>query len=562
MTTALLTVVLVIVGIGGLFFNLVSLWFVCRWLRLPQQSWRRCSMTVAAMLCVNVACSAGLLAVTAFNSSAGILRNADWAWPLGNLVLMWLVVKRVHGGTPARSAAALAMVTGMSIAVSLPMAIAFRTFLAEAFVVPTGAMAVTILGAHADVSCANCGYTFPITMSERVGRPFYSRYGESRIKRAVCPLCGDTQELDETAAIQNGDRILADKISQITRWDNIVFRFPKDPRFNYVKRVVGMPFEEIAIEDGDLFANGRRLRKHPVAVADDLWILVHDTNFRPQRDSGIGWRAETATEQLWAEGGWTFNATDGTATLAFKGQIRDDLSYNVFDDWRVSGSDDVDSIPPPSQYVPVSFPVGDVRVDVWPVGFKGSGRLTFRWAFTGTTITAKVDAAGNAQLDISSQTDASLARTVTGTLPMPRLKEIPWSFVVRDGWACMVAGGELVVEARVSADDAGGMAQPSDLPEPVQLSLSVSDCSGTISRIVVLRDVYYRTPAEMDFPPMRSSEASRWTYQLKSDEYLTLGDNSSQSKDSRFWGSVPKDNIIGVVECIYWPPGRMRAFRN
>jgi signal peptidase I len=40
-------------------------------------------------------------------------------------------------------------------------------------------------------------------------------------------------------------------------------------------------------------------------------------------------------------------------------------------------------------------------------------------------------------------------------------------------------------------------------------------------------------------------------------EYLMLGDNRSSSCDSRRWGTVPRDNLIGPVFAIYWPPGRI-----
>lgn len=39
---------------------------------------------------------------------------------------------------------------------------------------------------------------------------------------------------------------------------------------------------------------------------------------------------------------------------------------------------------------------------------------------------------------------------------------------------------------------------------------------------------------------------------------FVLGDNSSSSSDSRFWGFVPKKNIIGKAEFIYWPLNRIR----
>ena len=40
-------------------------------------------------------------------------------------------------------------------------------------------------------------------------------------------------------------------------------------------------------------------------------------------------------------------------------------------------------------------------------------------------------------------------------------------------------------------------------------------------------------------------------------EYFMMGDNRLHSDDSRFWGPVPRDWIIGEAFFTYWPPDRV-----
>jgi signal peptidase I len=44
---------------------------------------------------------------------------------------------------------------------------------------------------------------------------------------------------------------------------------------------------------------------------------------------------------------------------------------------------------------------------------------------------------------------------------------------------------------------------------------------------------------------------------VPADHYFMMGDNRGSSDDSRFWGPVPREWIIGEAFATYWPPKRI-----
>jgi signal peptidase I len=142
-----------------------------------------------------------------------------------------------------------------SIVIAFIFAFLFRTFEAEAFVIPTGSMAPTLLGRHKDEKCPQCGYSFTIGASEELDRE--GNFLMKRIDSAICPNCRYEMKV-RNDPVFIGDRILVTKfnpeIGDTDRWDVTVFKFPEDPTTNYIKRLCGLPGETIEIRQGDLYS--------------------------------------------------------------------------------------------------------------------------------------------------------------------------------------------------------------------------------------------------------------------------------------------------------------------
>ena len=63
--------------------------------------------------------------------------------------------------------------------------------------------------------------------------------------------------------IEDGDRILIETwsyaVDEVERGEIVVLRSPVEPELDYIKRIVGLPGDEVLIADGQVFVNGQRL---------------------------------------------------------------------------------------------------------------------------------------------------------------------------------------------------------------------------------------------------------------------------------------------------------------
>lgn len=184
-----------------------------------------------------------------------------------------------------------------SILFAFILAFLFRTFEAEAFVIPTGSMAPTLYGRHKETTCTQCQFHITVGASDEVDRESNLLGKGARVKSAICPNCGfeNEQIYDELAF--NGDRILVNKypyeFGDPDRFDVFVFKYPVEPQTNYIKRLVGLPGELIRIKGGDVYrvteSDGEEILRKDPYKQKVLQIPVYDDNFPPRELIAAGW---------------------------------------------------------------------------------------------------------------------------------------------------------------------------------------------------------------------------------------------------------------------------------
>ncbi|HXF70448.1 MAG TPA: signal peptidase I [Thermoflexus sp.] len=91
--------------------------------------------------------------------------------------------------------------------------------------------------------------------------------------------------------LHDGEYVLINKVSYWfsppRRGDVVVFRFPHDPSRDFIKRIIGLPGETVAIRDGKVFINGRPLEEPyirgpmvytygPVTLGPDEYFVLGD----------------------------------------------------------------------------------------------------------------------------------------------------------------------------------------------------------------------------------------------------------------------------------------------
>ena len=238
----------------GLLFASCALWALflrigLSWAKVADVSWRRIVFGTALVFIVQVVLN--LLFLLVSPSSEGQSLAFGFVELVTSVVVPCVLIGALFKLRFLRAFQAW-LPTFVASTVMLAFALfVFRPFLYEAFVMPTNAMAPTLVGQHWKGVCPECG-------KSNYCSPRDARYGAFDPPLMICDDFHVTKNAEVSDVVHTSDRFLVAKFHMPQRWDLVVFQYPEEPSLMYVERLVGLPGEQIQIRDGSLWVDGVR----------------------------------------------------------------------------------------------------------------------------------------------------------------------------------------------------------------------------------------------------------------------------------------------------------------
>ncbi len=309
---------------------------------------------------------------------------------------------------------------------------------------------------------------------------------------------------------------LAYKVGEPQRWDVIVFSHP-DQGDNYIKRLVGLPGETLQIRNGDLYVDGI-IRAKKIAVQQGLWISHYTGSRKDPQPLAKAWKSTGRGSVQIDAASFEVSSLEGSGLCG--------LATN--------------SRPITDHARPVNL-VGDLKVEFDAIALQDNtlvaGDILDNAVAYGFSL--PVGSSEPARLLIDRQTVATFLDV---HLEVGKRHHVVFEKV--DGQMVLRVNGEEIAQHEI--DTLGGALVRKTTSSGARIGIRGGQAK--IDNVDVYRDIYY---TNTDLDGNRHPNGIAQPYKIPNDQYFFMGDNSANSQDSRDWGCVSRDRLIGKAVFIF-----------
>ncbi len=342
---------------------------------------------------------------------------------------------------------------------------------------------------------------------------------------------------------QHGDRVLVDKTfdqrRNPERFDMVVFWLEKEQQI-VVKRVAGLPGESIEIRDGDLFVGKtpQSLSRIVKSVNDDadLFARYWDHAVDPQGLASTRWRRQRT--QMDAEAISLEPLPSSAALLEARApNDRRQSAWNL--EWL--GKVTTGYIDAFDGFIPRSYPALDFGLEL-TTKLQPGARLWLRLDKYGDAFSLCCGTGGHlAVFHGERRLDLGAAR-----LPELAGSSHELRYMWLDGGLVLGVDGKEILRLSPSLE-------PNRLAPANGIGVAVTKASARIDAMRIVRDIHYLE---------RGSFAAFSPEIIPDKHYFLLGDNSEDSRDSRYFGPVHQRWLRGRPLLVAAPLSRFHVFRR
>ncbi|MHC4870443.1 MAG: signal peptidase I [Planctomycetota bacterium] len=405
------------------------------------------------------------------------------------------------------------------------------------------------------------------------------------------------------------------------RWEVFVFKYPGEGEHkgeNYIKRCVGLPNETLFIIDGDIYTRNPlqespEIARKPLNLQNSIWLPTYRSNFKHENEKALSYHWDRPVNPShWSFKNGRLKASTSEATHLIYRPVAEGVLLSGIPDRHIkrqvvtfecSKCNGKLRKTVFTQQLTAFCPacgefMSEENIDresfIYP-GTAGTAPVRMH-SFWNKVSDLKVEfnliaeaARGNIQIELKSDSESykavlpldstasyilnngSLLKRADSPAKLQTGKSYKISFCRFDSFLLFEINNKKILSINLKLRSRERLLRGIDKrsagfeSDESGIALAVENGNINIDKIKIYRDIHFYPFDAKKEEYLKPNDPKFFIHpryiEIPTDNFFALGDNSPTSNDSRGWGFVPRDNLIGPAILVWWPLHRAKIIK-